>query len=261
LEGLEELLPVACDLSASVFCLLPKGVVGFVDVNLWGVGVAVRVVRRDIDGAGLVEVDDGDFAEASKGLAYGGGEDLPYWEFVLELDFCLCGMNVDVDGLWLDGELEEVVGLFVVGDELVVTGEHGFMEIGMAHIASVDEEVLEVVAFACVFGFGDEAGDFDDGSGDVEGHELLLDAVAEKCCDALQEGGGGEFVQYAAVMGEGEGDVVVDQSEAFKLFDDIAELYGVAFKESPSCGYVEKEVFYHEVGADGACDAFLLFAA
>ena len=73
-------------------------------------------------------------------------------------------MDVDIDRCRVDFEIDEVVGLLVGANELFVAMEDSFVEIRMAHVASVDEEVLQRASLTGVFGEPYEACDFSERS-------------------------------------------------------------------------------------------------
>ena len=66
-------------------------------------------------------------------------------------------MDVDINGLGVDREIYEIVWLLVSWNQPLVALEYGFVEIWMAHVASVDHQILKRVAFAGVFWKPDEA--------------------------------------------------------------------------------------------------------
>ena len=58
-------------------------------------------------------------------------------------------MNVHVDVRGVDGEVYEVRYLFAFGHESLVGGHNGFVEVGVLHVAAVDEEELSHAFLAC----------------------------------------------------------------------------------------------------------------
>lgn len=80
-----------------------------------------------------------------------------YVGLVLEFNLALGGGDVHVNGLGVHLEFQEIAGLGVGGDVSLETAEYALVEIGMAHVAAVDYEILERVAPAGMFGTGYEA--------------------------------------------------------------------------------------------------------
>ncbi len=60
-------------------------------------------------------------------------------------------MYVDIDGLGINGEVDEVVWLFLGRYQLLIACHHGLMEIRVSHVPSVHHEVLQCAAFTGVF--------------------------------------------------------------------------------------------------------------
>ena len=53
-------------------------------------------------------------------------------------------MDVDVDVLWAHGEIEEIGHLLIGGNQSVECRDHRLVEVWMAHVATIDEEILRV---------------------------------------------------------------------------------------------------------------------
>ena len=53
-------------------------------------------------------------------------------------------MDVDVDVLRAHGEIEEIGHLLIGGNQSVECRDHRLVEVWMAHVATIDEEILRV---------------------------------------------------------------------------------------------------------------------
>ena len=121
------------------------------------------VAGRDFGDVGSREVDGRSHVILTERLLDGGGKNLKDKLLVLELDFVFLRMDIDVDALRVDLETDEIVGLRVGRDEILVAIENGAMEVRMLHVAAVDKEILQCVAAPGSHGKTDEARDSDDG--------------------------------------------------------------------------------------------------
>ncbi len=126
------------------------------------------------------------------------------------------------------------------------------MEVGVAHVAAVDEEVLQRVALAGVLRQAHEPGDFHQRRGGLDGYELPVERLAEQSGDALFERAGKQLVECHVVMRQQELQRGVHQGEPLELVYYVRELHRVAFEEFASGRNVEEEVLHHYVGARGA---------
>ena len=108
-------------------------------------------------GALGVEVDAGAEAVAPERLLDAGVEDLEDDGVVLELDLRLGRVDVDVHGVRVRLQEDEVGGRDPVRDHLLVGLHHGLVEVRAAEIASVDEEILVAGGLPGGVGAADEA--------------------------------------------------------------------------------------------------------
>ena len=117
------------------------------------------VERRDFRRIDGVEINLWNCAESSERFFHCGRENLPNRQFVLKFDFCFCGVYIYVNTFWIYGEIQEVVGLFIVGDKFAVARNDSLVEIRMAHKSAVHKKELQKVALSCAFRLAYETGD------------------------------------------------------------------------------------------------------
>ena len=235
-----------------------EGVVVGVIGNAGSGDVVARGVEDGDVGLALdIEVDGGDVAETAEGVAHGGGEHLPDGLLVLELDLGLRGVDVHIDGGGIDIDIEEIGRLHALGNETVVGGDDGLMEIGVAHVTAVDEEEIVTALLTGGLGLAHEAGDAAERRLHLDGQEILRVLTAIDIGYALAQTLGTEVLQLGAVMVEDEMDVGIDEHDALEGLKDIAELGGVGLEELASRGYIIEKVIDLEAAAHGGGGGFL----
>ena len=104
--------------------------------------VTLRVEDGNVGTAHRVEIDGGDFAETANGVLDGSRKDLPDGLLVLELDFGLRGMDIYVDGGRVYVYIYKIRYARTLRDKPLVGLGHGLVEVRMAHIAAIDEEIF-----------------------------------------------------------------------------------------------------------------------
>ena len=119
-----------------------EGVIQRVNVNRWHDDILRAVEYRDVRPSLCVELYGRNGVVSSYCLPHCRCQNLPYGALVLEFYLCLSGVNVDVYEVGLDIEVYEVWHLLALRHKSLVCRHDSLVERGMAHIASVDEEVL-----------------------------------------------------------------------------------------------------------------------
>ncbi len=162
-------------------------------------------------------------------------------------------MYVDIDCLRVDLEIEEVVGLMLGGDQLLVAVHHSLVKIRVPHVSPVDEEELLGVAFARELRQAYESADFHQRGLGLNGDELFVDGFAKQPCYALAQGAGQELIEVHIVVIKLKLHRWVHQGQALELTGYMAQLHRVFFQEFPARGEIEEQVFDREIAARGAC--------
>ena len=121
---------------------------------------------------------------------------MPDGLFILELDFCLSRVNIDIDATGIDEDLQEEWYLFSIGNESFVGTLYRFREVRVAHVASIGKEELLCAFFLATFGIADEANDLHKFCFHMNGHQIFVHLAAEDVDDALAEITGGEIEEY-----------------------------------------------------------------
>ena len=119
----------------------------------------MAVIDGNIRTALRVEVNLGDGTELSDGILDGSGENLPDGLFVLELDFCLRRMDVDIDIRRIHFEIYKIRYVRAHGNQSFISLLHRLVEVGVLHVASIDEEEFRNTLLACRLRFGGKAAD------------------------------------------------------------------------------------------------------
>ena len=179
-------------------------------------------------------------------------QDLPDGLLVLELYLGLGGVYVDVDVLGVHVEVDEVGHLLARGDEAFVGFHHGLVEVGVAHVATVDKEVLVRPLLAGGLGLGHEAAYPYQGGLHLQGEELLVHLLSEHGHHALPQRHGREVQEFDVIVQQGERHGGMHQRDALELGHDVGEFGAVGLEELAACRHVEEEVLHQEIAAAGA---------
>ena len=107
-------------------------------------------------------------------------------------------MNIHINCLGVNLKNEELDGLRVVRDQLIVTRCHSLVEIRMTHVTTVDKEVLLSTTPARIFGLADKSRDFYKRSLNGKRYELLLECMPQEGDNALLETARNETAERCA---------------------------------------------------------------
>ncbi len=182
---------------------------------------------------------------------------MPAGILVFELDLGLGGVNVHVDGGGVYGEVEEVVGLFTFAQDVAIALHDCLVEVGVLHVAVVDEEVLQGSLFARRLGLPHKAAHGEEFVVDLHGQQLLTNGLGEERGDALAQGGGGQLQHLHVVVRQGEAHLRVGKRHVLQFGDDVAQLRLVALEKLAAGRDVEEEVAHGKVRPDGTRHLFL----
>ncbi len=209
----------------------------------------IRIKYRDIRGVIKIKFDRRHGVEFTQPLSYRGRKYLPDGLLFLKFYLTLGRMYVDIDSSRIDRKVYEIAWLLIGGNQLLVARHHRLMEIGMAHIASVDHEILQGATLARVFRTAYETAYAHHRRVSLDGDKLLVNRLAEKIDDTVLERRGEQLVEYDVIMDKLKLNVRINQSHTFKLTHYVAHLHLVTFKEFTTRRNVEKQIFHHEVTA------------
>jgi hypothetical protein len=92
---------------------------------------------------------------------------------------------------------------------------------------------------------------------DIDWQEILIEPFAKYIYNALAQVASLEVEQLNIVAVHGEGDVGIDQHDAFEGCNDIVQLCGVGLQEFPACGNVEEKILNLKTAAHGTRTRFL----
>ena len=222
-------------------------------VHLWGGREAMSRVKDGNVRLSLgVKVYRRHVVEPPYGVLDGGQEHLPHGLLVLELYLSLGRMYVYVDVLGVDVEVDEIWNLLSYGQNALVGGHYGLVEIRMLHIAPVDEEVLVGTFLARRLWLADEARDAAYRGLHAHRQQVGIEFLAEDVDDALAQVAALKVERLHAVAVEGEVYAGINQGYALEGSENVVKLGGVRLEELPPRRHVVEYVFNREVAAHGA---------
>ncbi len=166
----------------------------------------------------------------------------PYLILILEFYLILRRMDIDIYRGRIYLEFEEVAGLGVRGHKAVEAAEYRLMEVGMPHVAAIDDEELQRIAPACELRARHEAVNLHELRVDLHRQQLHLEIILPDIVDALMQRGGAQ-VELAHTGVDAHADAVVDERQTLKLAHHIRELHIVALEEFAPCRHIEEYVF------------------
>ncbi len=219
--------------------------------------VGIRVKHRYLRRVGLVEVNRRHGVELSQPLPDGSCQYLPYRLLVFKLYFVFRRMDVYIYRLGGDLKTYEVLWLLVGGDKLLVALHHRLVEVWMAHVATVDHEILQCAAASGVFGARHKPVYLYKRRIRHYRYELSVERFAEEVDDALFECRFEQLVHDYVIVAELKFDTGIDQRQALELTQDVGHLHMVAFQEFASGRRIEEQSLYRHRRA-GSCHCRLL---
>ncbi len=219
--------------------------------------VVVGIENGNVGLALGVKLDGRRVVEHPHGILDRCHQDLVDGLLVLKLDLGLGGMDIHVDILGVDIEIEEIRYLVALRHQPLVGRHHRLVEIGVTHVASVDEEILVSTLFLGRLGLAHKAVDAADRGLKLNRQQVLVDALAENIDNALAQAATLEIVHLRPVARERERQLGIDQHDALEGTDDVVEFGAVGFEKLATGGNVEKQVLDQEVGTYGACTRLL----
>ena len=212
----------------------------------------LRLEDRDFWAPLSIELQHWHSIGLSEDLSHGSHKNLPDGLFVLKLYLSLGGMDVHINFSGVHFEIEEIGHLHVAGDNLAESLRHCLGEIGVAHVASVDEEVLVGALLACRLRLAHKSPDTHHGSGHIHIEQLAIELPTEDIEYPGAQTGCRKFGQRIPVVGKREGHRRIDQCNAFKFLHDVAELRLVALEKLAASRHIEKDVTHQEIGTHWA---------
>jgi hypothetical protein len=79
--------------------------------------------------------------------------------------------------------------------------------------------------------------------------DVFRHLIAHDLNDSFFQGGFGKGIQEPIAVVEMEGNMRIGQGYANEFIDDVLQLDGIVFKEIPSSGNIEKQIFYGKGGS------------
>ena len=163
-------------------------------------------------------------------------------------------MDVHVDAFRIDGQVEEVGGLCIVGDQLFIGFEYRLLEIGRPEKPSVDEEILLGVVALGGRGTADVPLDAHDGGVGLDLQQILLDMAADHIDDPSRQRSGLQGVKRRVVGVKLEPELRVAERDTLEFGLDLRSGSGALVQEAPAGGNVVEEVTHEKLRPRGAHD-------
>ena len=110
---------------------------------------------------------------------------LPNGLFTFEFDFRLCGMDVHVYAFRNNVEVNKVRNLFACRDKTLESILYSFVEVGMLHVPSIDEEILMSPFLLGRLWGPDKTVNLTNGRVHPHGQKILVEFLAKDVNDAL----------------------------------------------------------------------------
>ena len=238
-----------------MFAALPVGhgerVVIGVKVQPGRFGEAQRLARRHHHVVFVVEIQ----GRRKLGHAYRmldhRKQHAVYKLLVVEADFGLGGMDVDVDGFGLYRQPQEIGRIVLFRHQLLIGRFDGVTKPDMFDIACIDKQILFAAVFGRVFGRADEAVYVDVARGLMHAHEPLLERPPHKLHDALTERTRLQMVNRLFIARELPFDFGMRHGHAHEFFLDIAVFHLVGLEELPPRRRIEIDVLDADLRAVG----------
>ena len=98
------------------------------------------------------------------------------------------------------------------------------MEVGVAHVTTVDEEIVAVATAAHGIDSADETFNFYERRIRFDRQESAVETFAKHVHNAPSQGGGRQIHHFGVAMHEAEGDLGVSEDDMLELGEDVAEL-------------------------------------
>ena len=236
----EELLPLTDRLAA--LAVSAEGIIAGIHLHARHLDVAKAscVISWNLGTALHIEVDGRYGIELAQSISDGCHDDAPYLLLILELNLCLRRMDIDIDVGRVNLEGDEVRHLVALGNEVAEGFHHSIMESGMAHEATIDEQVLRRVLLACRLRFSHKATYLHQRCLHLNRQQLFAKLLAEDADDALQVAACRQLHQLIAIARKGEGNRRIDQGNALEVLYDVVQLRLVRLEELPSCRHIEE---------------------
>ena len=169
-------------------------------------------------------------------------------------------MYVYIYRTWVDCEIQEIVRLRFVGYQLFVARNHGFVEIRVTHMASVNEEILQKISFASALGTANKAINFHQRGVHTQWYQLCVEVLTEQRRNACLERAGQQLIEHIIVVYHSKLYIMVYECQFFKFSYYVIQLHRIGLEKLASGRNIIENVLNHKVAAFGANFGFLLYA-
>ena len=165
-------------------------------------------------------------------------------------------MYVDVDTCRIHLKFQEIAWLRLAGNERFVAIHYSLMEVGMTHVAPVDNKILQRIPSACIFRTGDITVNLYQRGVNIYREEMRVEIILPYIHDALLERTPTQ-IHLAGAEIDTHADIVVDQCQTLKLPHYIRNLHIIRLQELPTRRHIEEYVLHHDVDPTVAGTWFL----
>ena len=144
-----------------------------------------------------------------------------------------------------------------LGHQSLEGHHHRLVEVGVLHVALVDEEILMCRLLACRLWFAYESCNLADARFNLQWQQILVEAFAEYFDDALACASLAQVEHLCTIVVEGEVYLWINQHDALKCGKDVVQLCGIRLQEFSAGRNIIEDVFHREVAAYRTRDCFL----
>ncbi|CCX47933.1 putative uncharacterized protein [Bacteroides sp. CAG:927] len=161
-------------------------------------------------------------------------------------------MDINIYGIGIHSKIQEIIRLLIAFYQLFVTLQNSLMEIRMTHVASVNKQILQRIAFTCMIGQAHKTLNTNYRSVGIYRKQLPVKRMSEQIHDALLQCASAHFVKNRIIVYKREINSIIYQCKPFKLTQKATQLHRIFFKELSTCGDIEKQIFHHHVTSRSA---------
>ena len=154
-------------------------------------------------------------------------------------------------------EINEIGNLLSCRNQTLISIHHRFMEIGMAHVATVHKEELAGTFLAGRIRTTNKAGHSDHCGIHLQRQEFLVDLLSENSHNALFQLDSRQVHHFRAIVMQGKRDFRIDQSNALELGQNIVQFRLVGLQELATGRDIEEKILYIEITALRTGNRFL----
>ena len=166
-------------------------------------------------------------------------------------------MDIHIDISRIYFKINEVGDLFTGGNQLLISFHHRLVKVRMAHITSIDKEILMCTFLAGSLRLSYVSGDFHHRSIHLYIQQLLIKLFTENSHDTLAQRRYGKIEKFGIITIKREGNFRMNESDPFKFSKDIAQFGGISFQKLTPGRHIKEQILYREIASFRTGNSFL----